>query len=312
MKDMKELVVLPSFALMLFACTEPNFKGVCEENGLRRACNAEEQNMIHAVNKIIDRVKLFDPTSLHSDFIQVSNDEDPPLKIFGENHLATWGKIETLGAINSQAKEGDILLLEGADRSQSLDFESCGGYLLYRIYVNWEYLRTHSGYDAEEIAEFIKARDFLGIYKRTRLSYDLSGLGIRHLQCFFWDHEPSLLEEKITPANMKRRNSSMVESIKEEIEKGHHVFVNTGYGHMPLGENIKTSLAKMTNKYEEHQAEMRDFYARAKKERKLPQIKRVGITSGHAASSRVLHKFLENIPHGQFIHYRMLVRPYEF
>lgn len=300
------------FILLLFAsCHEPKFDSICQENGAKRACTKDEQNMIDTMHRILRKVFAFDRSRLFTDFIQVSNSHNPKLLIFGEDHTATIGKIGTLGALNILARPGDTLYLEGADRNLKFDFDNCALFLIYRIFTGIEYQKAHAKYDAQEVLSFIAEKDFLKLYKNTRLSYNLSSTNLKYLRCKYWDDAEGLADYEPTPGNMKKRNGGMIGSFKRRLSQKGRVIVLTGYGHMPLGEVIKFPLSRMHVSFKAHVAEMESFYPKAKKERKLPCGKAMGITDSCAGSSRVLFKFLKTVPHTQYIHVRMLIRPNE-
>lgn len=232
--------------------------GVCHDSGEVRPCTKEEQEMIDGINKIIKELRDFDQKSLKTDFIQATHGEDPKVLIFGEDHLATMGKVKTLAAINSLAKKDDIVLLEGNDRREPR-FKNCLMFLMFQIYTEEQYkksLNSARDYDANSAYKFKNEKHdlfnatILVDKNKMLLNYNLSGLRGEDLRCYFWDkinpeaNDPSWAMGR---SGMQERNQSMVEAIKARkakgikawTAKGHRVFINTGYGHMPLGELLQ-------------------------------------------------------------------------
>lgn len=304
-----KILILPIIALLLTACGGPVFEKICEDNGVKRNCTPEELSMIDGMHKIIKQVYDFDASSIEQDFIKVQKGQEPSLLIFGENHIATIGKTQTLGAINHMAKKGAVLLLEGADRSRTFGFDHCGMYMVYSIYTFWQYQKSHAGYDPDEVVKYIEKKRFFDLYLSTRASYDLSGLTIDDLKCQFWDHGPSL-KESINRTNIKRRNYSMVDSMSDNLNQGKQVIVNTGSLHTPLGDFLKRN-HEVAKDYDEFEKEVDRYYAKSKIDRKIHrQTSRTDKDEYYYSSSKMIHEFLKGLPnHAQFIHKRMFTDP---
>lgn len=277
---------------------------------MQRSCTKDEKDMIYGINKIISLIKNFDPESLKTDFVRISEGINPSVMIFGEDHLATIGKIQTLGAINSLAKKGDILLLEGSPRNDEI--KNCALSLVFQIYSRWQYkksLLSLNDYHPDSANKFSSLK-MADIFDSTINSYDLSGLNIKEIKCFLWD----LSQDKNTPFLLtrkgeKERNLSMVESIKDWNKEGRLVFINTGLRHMPLGEMMVSSIGTFDIS---DSAASKNFYDEVKKF-KNKQFKEKGIDYSEwlDGASKVLWRYLQTIPHVQYIHKRMFIDPYD-
>lgn len=276
--------------LIMTGCNTPSFNSICEEKGIKRPCKDEELQMISGMNKIMDDLN-FEP-KLFKNFLQVKNGQNPTLFLFGESHLAVIGQVETLAAINFLVQKGDVILLEGRDKNKLSKFESCAHELIYKIYTMNQYQISHHHYDPFQAYSFIK-KNFLKTYQNTKKSYEMGKFNLSHLQCFYWDDEQSLNDDRITYRNMKKRNRSMIEAIKKYLSMGHRVFVIAGYGHLPLGDALSLHQNKTFISYFDHLQLMNEFYER-QKTKNYP-----------AGSSRILHRFLKRTEHHQFININM-------
>jgi hypothetical protein len=288
----------------------PKFKERCTSAFLNidllRPCKDEEKYMIQSISKIIWQIKNFDPKSLKTDFYQTSEGSNPKVMIFGENHLATMGQIQTLGAINSLAKKGDILLLEGGDKKSS-KIKHCAAVIIYGIYTLSEYRNTlvsSSEYSPESVSIFTNLMRFIDFFKSTIHSYDFSGLKLNNLQCYFWDLGDDLVQPGKNRKVIKDRNLSMVNSIKDWTAKGHRVFIITGYGHMPLGELLR----EFSESRNFHSPE--NFYSAVKAEKKKLKELKINYSNLAKGTSKVLWRYLQTIAHSQLIHERMFIDPY--
>ena len=280
---------------ILAGCNTSSFDSICEENGIKRPCKDEELQMISGMHKIIAEL-TFEPEKLFSDFLHVKNGDNPSLFLFGESHTAIIGQIKTLAAINFLAQKDDVILLEGRDKNKHSKFDNCAHELIYKIYAINQYQKSHHYYDPFQAHSFIK-NNFLNTFKNTKKSYDMSKFNLSRMQCFYWDDEQSLNDDRITFHNMKKRNRSMIEAIKKHLSLGRRVFVSAGYGHLPLGDALSIHKNKTFISYFEHLHLMNTFYEKQKS--KHP-----------AGSSKILHKFLKTIEHYQFININMFTKDF--
>lgn len=328
---------------------QPGSKGFCQENSVKRPCTKEELEMINDINKIIERIKNFNKASLKTDFVQTTGSINPSVVMFGENHLATIGKVETLGAINSLATPGDIYLWEGIGRNNT-ERTKCAYRLILHIYTYWQYqknLDPDQGYKPELAEKFIEEKKFYSMFNNTINSYDLSSLNIRYLKCFGWDIDLDLSEDYSLRSHFEDRNVSMVEAIKYWTKKGHRVFVVAGNEHLPVmdflkyqdhlsrensskpkvtadnpfgaisisemrgnsDEEDKKSINRFTN-YQYDPKELKDFYSTVNKwEKKYKDS--INFSRKTLGATECINNFLQNISFWQLIHRRSVVDPYD-
>lgn len=288
------------FSLLFLGSCGPVLESICEENGIRRSCTVREQMMINDMHTIIIELYDFDANKNLDSFLRgMQIKPDPKVLFFGENHVYVPGQIMTLGAINSQAQEGDIILLEGADRTMPvMKNDYCAIKLVFRIFEHWQYVKLGQKYEPDGASKYSKQQNFSQLLKNTIKSYDLSGLNINKLHCGYWDDAAALAEKDVNYGNLKVRNRSMVKAIRDRLINYNRVFINTGLAHTPSGDLSQAHLNSFRPK------NLDEYYTYIKSQRRC---KKIGPDSA-CGNSRVVYKSLTdaNIPFGEYI-YRPLI-----
>lgn len=307
MKVLLSIIVI----LLAGACSDPHVNHICQDNTKRRPCTSDEKNMIDDMRTIIRSVANFDSNNLDKKFNTTSKGIDGArVVIFGENHLEIIGMMETLGALNALAKNGDVVLLEGADRKKAAVVE-CGLHLIFNIYEAWQWEKLGLDYNPALKAEWYATKKLGALFHSTKASYDLSGLTIKHVRCGFWDDAKALQEGLTSGINynvLKKQNLSMFYAIEENLKDlpaKNNIFVNTGYFHMPLGEVL--DFIKKNSGHASTEFSVDDFYALVKAEKEKPLASRTVIIDDFSGNSRVLYKNLQrkSIPYVEMIHGRV-------
>jgi hypothetical protein len=289
--------------LLLASCREAESDAFYSTN--YRSHAEKRTRMITTMNYIIQAIADFDISHVnHKNFYLDGYIEymNPRLVFLGENHLDFWGQIKNLGAINALASKGNLLLLEGDDKAKPF-FDDCGRFLVYRIYLAWEYKSLNRPYRPNFMEILEKQQNLDEIYLSTRHYYDLTGLNIANIRCGYWDSKQEL-KKSVTYLSLKKRNRSMIEAIQNQYGKTDRIFINAGFLHLPLGEKLWAPLYQ--GKYPhiiKPSYDYKTIYSLIKEANKLELRNRNFAEIKNFGASAQIYKFLINnsIPHIQLI-----------
>lgn len=305
-----------AFFILFFisACGPRGPENICTDSfDQPRECSQKESSMIAGIQSIINQVRHFDAKSINENFDQAGAAlSDARALFFGEEHTDIVSQIETLGAINALARDGDMLLLEGADRSVPIQI-NCGYYLILILYVNWQWEKLGQPYNVANVqakTDWQKAQKLSKLFWDTRFSYDISDLNISKLHCAFWDSENAIKEtvskNAVTQDTLKKRNESMVIGIRESLSKGNRrVIIVSGYRHMP---NIDLAITESLNKNKKAQfpKDLGTYYELVRHAKTRPAASVIKLDSGSGTTEPIFKYLTENhIPFREFLHRRL-------
>jgi hypothetical protein len=275
---------------------------------MSRACTKSEQAMVDGMHSIISQIRNFDAENLSTAFI--SNGADltrARLLIFGEKHTEIISQIETLAALNFLAREGDYLLLEGSDKQRKYVYD-CALFLIFQIYVNWQWETQGKRYTISAIKDkegWRRRKKFNELLRNTHKSFHINDLNISKLMCGFWDDSRALADtfaHGITADNFERRNRSKVEAINKALVNAERLFVITGFLHMPMGDYIHNRILNRNNpRFPNNFAGYYELLKEPKKRREF----NLELTAGTTAP---IYNYLinNNILFNELIHARLL------
>jgi hypothetical protein len=303
---MKVFIWLWLLSIFLTGCVETTPLNICEEYGVARACTKKEQAMIDGMQAIIRETANFEQEKISKSF--VSGTEDSPqarVLFFAENHTDIIAQMEVLAAINAIAEEGDIMLLEGADRSRGFNGD-CALELVFRIFENWQFAKLGQPYDPSGAAQLSETEQYSQMLITTKDSYDLRGLNITKLTCGYWDDEAAL-RGTFDYRNLKTRNRSQGEAIRHRLKTFKRVLINAGYHHMPTGDMLSTIQVNQGNLT--IPTKLSDYYAFIKRQRRSRNSVSI-LLHPATGSTKVLYDLLKanNILFREYIHGRIVHR----
>lgn len=278
-------------------------------NGEERSCTREENAMIDDMHTIIASLRNYQgkPSEVDWKLRFDRTHGEPKVYMFGEEHTDVIGLIETLSEINSMLKRNDIILFEGGDRNSAL-IVNCGLERIYDIFVQWQFEKLGKSYN--DIFSWNKHVHFRKLFESTKKSYDLTGLSIADAKCGYWDDGDAIRRSAADLSRIShyiaQRNTTMVAAIKDRLKTYDRVIINTGYGHMPLGDFI-VSLRRNRKYYKAHPTvDLSDYYRLVDSERRAPTgTFKLEPDSG---SSKVIYDYFKNerVPYFEAIHGKFL------
>lgn len=285
--------------------------GICRDSssGPIRPCTLREQAFIDVMRGIISQIRHFDTKSFDKSFAgDTNNIEKSRVVLFGEKHTEIISQIETLGAMNALAQDGDFLLLEGSDRKNKY-MNNCAILLILGIYMNWQWESKGQSYSVSALKSKEKWRERMGfgkLLRRTIDSFDISDLNLRKLTCGFWDDQKALADtmvNDVTTSNFEKRNESMVQALDIVLKKARRVFIITGYLHMPQGDYFRSRLLNLNNT--EFPKNLAKYYEALRKNSPLRGRFSLEVTAG---TTEMIYNYLinNNIPYSELMHGKLI------
>jgi hypothetical protein len=274
-----------------------------------RPCSFEEQAFIDVMRGLISQIRHFDAENITKSFAGYSNkNEQSRVLFFGEKHTEIISQIETLGAMNALAQEGDVLLLEGSDRRNKYK-RNCAILLILGVYINWQWERKGQAYSVDVLKSKEKWRDRMGfekLLKRTIDSFDLADLNLTKMACGFWDDKKALADtfaNNVTASNFEKRNESMVEAIDAALKEARRIFIITGFLHMPLGDYYRSQILNASNT--QFPKNLAKYYEVLRKNNRLRGRFSLEVTAG---TTEIVYNYLisNNIPYSELMHGKLI------
>lgn len=293
------------------ACQPVSNPGICRDSskGPVRACTLKEQAFIDVMRGVISQIRHFDTSSFNKSFAGYTNNtKKSRVFLFGEKHTEIISQIETLGAMNALAQEGDYLLLEGSDRKNKY-MHNCAILLILGIYMNWQWESKGQSYSVEGLKSKEKWSERMGfgkLLRRTIDSFDISDLNLTKLTCGFWDDQKALadtLANDVTTSNFEKRNESMVQALDIALKKARRVFIITGYLHMPSGDYFRSQLLNPNNA--QFPKNLAKYYEALRKNGRGRGRFSLEVTAG---TTEMIYNYLinNNIPYSELMHGKLI------
>lgn len=197
-----------------------------------RQLSEQEKDYIERFNVTAKDIRDFPPQGKNIEnyfyiFKSVDKLEDAKILLFGETHTHAFNQVWSAGVINRLIKNGDVVLFEGDQAGTKVD--NVTEHLTTGIFAAREYekLKAHKTYKPTAISKI--QNKYWNLFFSTKDFLVMNILNFNKGQGFFWD----LKQGTSLHPDAKKRNETMVQTIKDNLKGSNRVFVIAGALHLP-------------------------------------------------------------------------------